>query len=41
MEIGKILQNLSGPKTVTVAMWAVLLVLAIIVGLALLNCGTA
>lgn len=41
MEIGKFLQNLSGPKAVTVAMWAALLVLAIIVGLALMNCGTA
>ncbi len=41
MEIGKYLQNLSGPSPVTVAMWAVLLVLALIVGMALLNCGTA
>jgi hypothetical protein len=41
MEISKFLQNLSGPKAVTVAMWAALLVLAIIVGLALFNCGTA
>ena len=41
MEIEKILQTLKGPKAVTMAMWAVLLVLALIIGMALLNCGTA
>jgi hypothetical protein len=41
MEIERILQTLKGPKAVTMAMWAALAVLAIIVGLALLNCGTA
>jgi hypothetical protein len=41
MDIGKYLLNLSGPKAVTVAMWAALAVLAIIVGLALMNCGSA
>ncbi len=35
------MQFLSGPKAVTVAMWAALLLMAIIVGLALTNCGTA
>jgi hypothetical protein len=41
MEIRKLLQILSGPKAVTVAMWGALLVLALIVGLALMNCGSA
>ena len=41
MDMRNLMQFLSGPKAVTVAMWTALLVLAIIVGLALMNCGTA
>ncbi len=35
-----LLQNFKGPKAVTVAMYAALLGMAIIVALALMNCGT-
>ena len=41
MKMRNFLQNLSGPRAVTVAMWAALLLLAFIVGLAFLNAGTA
>ncbi len=40
MKMRKLLQNYSGPKAVTLAMWGALLGLGIIVGLALLNCGS-
>ncbi len=41
MKMRKLLQNVKGPKAVTVAMYAALLGLAIIIGLALMNCGYA
>ena len=35
-----LLQNIKGPKAVTVAMYAALLGMAVIIGLVLMNCGT-
>ncbi len=37
----KLMQNFKGPKAVTLAMYAALLGMAVIIGLVLMNCGEA
>ncbi len=39
MKMRKLLQNYSGPKAVTLAMWGAILGMAVIIGLALMNCS--